>query len=72
MERSQYANKEKAIARLREITRQKNREEQATIKNSDWRCHTSLERGNAGAVFVGMEFIVKTVEKGRIASKIKG
>ncbi|MBD5155756.1 MAG: peptide chain release factor H [Oscillibacter sp.] len=55
-ERSQYANKQKAIARLREITRQKNREEQATVKNSDWRCHTSLERGNAGAVFIGMEF----------------
>ena len=55
-ERSQYANKQKAIARLREITRQRNQTEQAAVKNADWRCHTSLERGNAGAVFVGMEF----------------
>ena len=55
-ERSQYANKQKAIARLREITRQKNCAEQAAVKNSDWRCHTSLERGNAGVVFVGTEF----------------
>ena len=55
-ERSQYANKQKALARLREITRQRNREERAAVKNTDWRCHTSLERGNAGAVFVGMEF----------------
>lgn len=55
-ERSQYANKQKAIARLREITRQRNQTKQAAVKNADWRCHTSLERGNAGAVFVGMEF----------------
>ena len=55
-ERSQYANKQKALARLREIIKQRNLTEQATAKNADWRCHTSLERGNAGAVFVGMEF----------------
>lgn len=55
-ERSQYANKQKALAKLREITRQRNYEEQAVVKNTDWRCHTSLERGNAGVVFVGMEF----------------
>ena len=55
-ERSQYANKQKAIARLRELTRRRNQEEKAAVKNADWRCHTSLKRGNAGAVFVGMEF----------------
>ena len=44
------------IAKLREITKQKNRQEQAAVKNTDWRCHTNLERGNAGTVFVGMEF----------------
>ena len=55
-ERSQYANKQKALARLREITRQRNQEERAAVKNTDWRCHTSLERGNAGVAFVGMEF----------------
>lgn len=55
-ERSQYANKRKAVARLREIARQEERREQAVVKTADWRCHTSLERGNAGAVFCGMEF----------------
>lgn len=55
-ERSQYANKQKAMARLREITKQRNHAEQASVKNADWRCHTSLERGNAGVAFVGMEF----------------
>ena len=55
-ERSQYANKQKAVARLREVIKQRNLTEQATAKNADWGCHTSLERGNAGAVFVGMEF----------------
>ena len=55
-ERSQYANKQKAVARLREIIKQRNFREQATVKHSDWKCHTRLERGNAGAVFVGMEF----------------
>ena len=55
-ERSQYANKQKAVARLREIIKQQNNEKQAAVKNSDWRCHTRLERGNAGAVFVGMAF----------------
>lgn len=55
-ERSQYANKKKAVERLKEIIKQKNHEEQADIKNSDWRCHTRLERGNARAVFVGLDF----------------
>ena len=55
-ERSQYANKQKAIGRLRELSRQRNRQKQAAVKVSDWRCHTSLERGNAGAVFWGMDF----------------
>ena len=55
-ERSQYANKQKAMARLREIIRQEALERRAAVKNADWKCHTSLERGNAGAVFSGMEF----------------
>jgi len=55
-ERSQYANKQKAVARLREITKRKDEQERAAVKDADWRCHTSLERGNAGAVFCGMEF----------------
>ena len=55
-ERSQYANKQKAVARLRALTLQKNQQEKVAVKNSDWRCHTSLERGNAGAVFVGPAF----------------
>ena len=55
-ERSQYANKQKAVARLREILCRKNQQETAAVKNADWRCHSSLERGNAGAVFWGIGF----------------
>ena len=28
----------------------------AEEKNDNWRCHSSLERGNAGARFEGMDF----------------
>lgn len=55
-ERSQYANKQKAIARLRENMKQENRQKKADEKNDNWRCHTSLERGNAGMRFEGLSF----------------
>ena len=55
-ERSQYANKQKAEARLRALVHRQNQQEKAAMKNSDWRCHTSLERGNADVVFVGSKF----------------
>jgi len=55
-ERSQYANKQKAIARLRAMMKQDNQQKKAGEKNDNWRCHTSLERGNAGVRFEGPEF----------------
>lgn len=55
-ERSQYANKQKAIARLQENMKQENRQKKAVEKNDNWRCHTSLERGNAAVRFEGMNF----------------
>lgn len=55
-ERSQYANKQKAIARLRENMKRENRQKKAVEKNDNWRCHTSLERGNACVQFEGIDF----------------
>jgi len=55
-ERSQYANKQKAIARLRESIKQLNQQKKAEEKNDNWRRHTSLERGNAGIEFRGLLF----------------
>lgn len=55
-ERSQYANKQKAIARLRARTEQENLRRAAAEKNGHWRCHTNLERGNAALRFKGPKF----------------
>lgn len=55
-ERSQHANKQKAVARLREIISQSNQQKKAAEKTNNWRCHTSLERGNAGVQFEGLSF----------------
>ena len=58
-ERSQYANKQKAVARLHDMIRKENQQKKATEKNENWRCHTQLERGNATIQFEGMEFLMK-------------
>ena len=55
-ERSQYANKHKALARLRELTERENCQRKAAEKDSNWRCHTGLERGNANMRFKGLNF----------------
>lgn len=55
-ERSQYANKQKAIARLQERMKQDNCRKKAEEKNDNWKCHTSLERGNAQVTFDGLSF----------------
>ncbi len=55
-ERSQHANKQKAVARLRAMTEQQNRTRKAEEKNDNWRCHTQLERGNAQVRFEGESF----------------
>ena len=56
-ERSQHANKQKAMARLQELIRKDNSSRKAEEKNDNWRCHTQLERGNARKCFAGMEFV---------------
>lgn len=55
-ERSQYANKQKALARLQRIVKAQNEQAQAGAKNDDWRRHTSIQRGGAAAVFMGPDF----------------
>ena len=55
-ERSQYANKQKAVARLRQQVERENRQRKAEEKNDNWRCHTAIVRGSAGVKFEGMEF----------------
>lgn len=55
-ERSQHANKQKAVARLKMQMQQENQLRLAEEKNGNWRHHTRLERGNAGVVFVGEKF----------------
>ena len=55
-ERSQHANKQKAIARLKTMIEQQNQNRKAEEKNDNWRCHTQLERGNAQIRFEGADF----------------
>ena len=55
-ERSQYLNKQRAAALLRERADEANRQNAATQKDRDWRRHTQLVRGDAVAVFEGMAF----------------
>ena len=55
-ERSQHANKQKAITRLRELICKENSSRKAEEKNDNWKCHTQLERGNARKCFAGVDF----------------
>lgn len=55
-ERSQYLNKQKALARLWQMVQSENQQKQAVIRNENWERHTSLERGNARAKFEGRYF----------------
>lgn len=56
-ERSQYANKQRAIARLRKRILAKNRLHKAVEKNVGWQAHNKLERGNAEVKFEGVGFV---------------
>lgn len=55
-ERSQYLNKQKALARLWQMVQSENQQKQAVIRNENWGRHTSLERGNARVKFEGRYF----------------
>lgn len=58
-ERSQYANKQKAVARLKELIQRDNSNKKAEEKNDNWKCHTRIERGNAQIRFEGVQFCKK-------------
>jgi len=55
-DRSQHANRQKAVARLRELALRQQTQRQAAAKNNNWRFHTRIERGNAQKVFHGPNF----------------
>lgn len=55
-ERSQYANKKKALARLKETVRERNKIKAEESANNMRKAHVNLERGNASARFEGMDF----------------
>lgn len=58
-ERSQYANKQKALKRLREILAVKEQEAADHQVNQAWREHTKIVRGNPVRVYEGMEFRIR-------------
>ena len=62
-ERSQYANKKRALERLRSLIARRNSEREASAAKNNWGRHAELERGNAVAVFMGMMFAPAGSEK---------
>ena len=56
-ERSQHANKKRALERLREMVARRNSDACAAAAKGNWDRHSELERGNAVAVFSGMRFV---------------
>ncbi|MBQ7821119.1 MAG: peptide chain release factor-like protein [Clostridia bacterium] len=56
-ERSQYANKKKALLRLQENYERSRRECERSCNNEMRKLHVQLERGNASAKFEGMDFV---------------
>lgn len=55
-ERSQYLNKNLALARLKELMHQKKNQSKAELDGMRWHQHNGLERGNAGQIFEGKDF----------------
>ncbi|MDO4292718.1 MAG: peptide chain release factor H [Eubacteriales bacterium] len=58
-ERSQYANKQKALKRMQGILAAMEQEAEARQTNQAWREHTRIVRGNPVRVYEGMEFRIK-------------
>jgi len=56
-ERSQHANKQRAVSRLERMITQENLENKAAENNANWRLHTQLERGSSKIRFTGLSFI---------------
>ena len=58
-ERSQHQNKRMALERLRQTVETRNGRAEAACAEKTWKLHEQLTRGNAEAVFEGMEFVRK-------------
>lgn len=57
-EQSQLANKKKALQRLQFLSKQQQHQTTFETRNSNWRFHTQLERGNSSKQFSGISFRV--------------
>lgn len=55
-ERSQYMNKQRALARIHEELEKRALHEQAKQNNNAWREHNRIVRGNPVRIYKGMEF----------------
>lgn len=62
-ERSQYANKMDAARRLKEKIEAQWETEKNFLENNRWERHTKIKRGDAIAVFQGMDFHLVKVKK---------
>lgn len=58
-ERSQYRNKQLALAQLQALLEQAHHQAHQEAQTERWRSHHQLERGNAIAVFQGPDFRLK-------------
>ena len=61
-ERSQHANKVKALARLRQKTLNQNYFSQSQIEKDIWQKHNILQRGGETLVFKGLNFQLSTLK----------
>ncbi len=58
-ERSQNLNRQRALEKLYELLKAQKDESQAQIRESLWKRHTKLVRGNAVRVYEGKDFVQK-------------
>ena len=56
IERSQYLNRKKALAKLNAVLQQKEQDNRQKQADSAWREHTRIIRGNPMRTYQGMEF----------------
>jgi peptide chain release factor len=55
--RTQAANRKLALERLRAMISEHNERREGTMESMKWRTHNVLQRGNAVAVFTGLDFV---------------
>lgn len=59
--RTQLANKKLALERLTKLLQKQSTRQEAAAEKSEWQNHNQLERGNATAVFQGLDFLPVSV-----------